>query len=244
MKTNLFLSICFIGLAVSLSSQAYSFKKPKGSYGWVLGMSMGTRTLDYNDIETITDDPANQIAYPEASLGQIRSFRLGFDYSKFLVGKTFFRTGLRVNSPAYNTFHLPTLDPELSKKYDTERTNSELRYRFRLREYKLEIPLVLRYHFMSDICAVFVEGGISTNIYLMSTVKKEVEHSSLEIVPVRSDRLNFQGLISIGSEWDLTDNLPMFVQMVIRYSPMQHQVGLTEARDFSCGVEFGTRKYF
>jgi len=244
MKTNLFLTALFSMLLHTLCAQYYSFKKPKGSIGFVIGSEFGARSLEYVDNSTsvINAPLQNQ----ELIQARSKSIRVGVNYSKFLAPDTYLRTGLRFSSPGYKSGFLTTVDTKLSDEYVAERDGVPFqdRYNFEIREYKIEIPMLLRYHFMTDKCAIFAEGGMSAEFNLASTVRKDIEKAKSEPVIVDSNLVNLYAVIAVGSEWEVTDSFPMFLQMVMRYTPIPYQLGQTQAREFTVGVELGTRKYF
>ncbi len=245
MRVLLLLALVLVCVS-TLSAQYYSFKKPKGSFGFIVGTEMGTRHIEEGQAsESFTD----AVVYRERRQAKNTNLRLGVNYSKFLQTNAYIKTGLRLNMPAFISSILPTLPSETSTAFkeqrDQEIAETDIQgYRFKVRQYKAEIPLLVRYHFMSDKCAVFIEGGLSTEIYLGSTVNTTKKRSRAKVVQIDTDLINVQTVLSIGSEWNLAEELPLFIQMTARYNPFTYTAGGREIKEFGMGAEIGTRKYF
>lgn len=231
-----FILFCFIS---ELYSQ-YSFKRPKGTYGVVFGFDLGMRLISGNegvDVRNLTgfDGVRNE----SANL----SFRLGFDYSRFLGNSIYLKSGVRVLNPSYRTIQLFSIDEEFRAELKAaDLTRKRL---YTQKYYFLEVPLHIRYVYTFRNCRSFVETGITTQYYL-GTILSTNRAGNEEVHKLREDifPLYFSGVLAIGAEYELKNGIPVFIQLITRYQINSIQKGMASERLISLGIEAGTRYYF
>ena len=237
MKLKLF-TLGFLLLPVFLFSQL------KSSFDVVAGLDYSFRILNENsETPVVPIRESNEKARIKA--------RFGFNYNIQVNKKLFTKTGLRLASVGYLTKESSNLrwgsehdgmggfinDPNLP---DEVKLTKE--YFF------VEVPLAVRYQLSESKFSLFVEAGLSPNIYLTTRTKQDLEG---EVTRVFSDnnvlgftRLHIVGSASVGANYTLNDNWQIFGQPIARY----HFTSLTRGNPvkenlYTLGLELGVRRF-
>jgi len=239
MKIKLLLVLMI--LPIWIFGQNYSWKKPKGTYGFILGFDLGMRHLSFEENYTALKEA--QKYYLIDSESALLSFRLGFDYSWFIAEDMYLKTGLRLTNPGYFSQQLESLNNK-DKLAINQDIGLEKNTTYNHRYFFLELPLAWRMIYQGRNCRSFIEAGISTQYYISTNLK--AANNPVETIKLRENifPFYFSGLIGIGAEYDLNDKIPVFIQLVCRYQLNRIDKGHVKEGLISLGIETGTRYYF
>ena len=215
--------------SISLLSGQYTFGKPEGSWGFVVGSEMGFRSYTTEDSILFHEVVARE--------GKRRSLRIGVNRSYHINDDFYFKTGLRFSDTGYQSWVLPNvrLREDESSPISSNRSSEVARHT------RLELPLALRHLFMSERCGMYVEAGLSPQLLLVQYKLNDGTLSS-----ERDDgrgRFSLMGTFSIGTEWYIR-KLPVFIEYAVRYQVTPTNINGIREREVGIGFELGTRKYF
>ncbi len=222
----------------------YSWQKPKGTYGFIFGFDFGMRDIRQKESIDLSLYGKNNFG-GVLNESALLSFRLGFNYSRYLGNDLFLKSGLRIINPAYDSYQMLALNSS-ERATLVEQGQVNLRQGYKYRYLFVEVPLHLRYVYSGKNCRSYVEAGVTGAYYLGTQLESKQVGSDSNPIKVREDisPLYISGVLAIGAEYDLTDNLPAFIQLVFRGQINEIDKGLVSERMYSMGIEFGSRHYF
>lgn len=219
----------------------YSFQKPKGTYGFVFGFDLGLRIMTEN-----SDEAKNYYSVYDHLLNESSklSYRIGFNFSRYINNGFYLKSGLRFINPAYNSLQMLALN-EADRGYAVN-VDSMAQTSYTYRYFFLEVPLHLRYVYANRNCRSFVELGVTTQYYLGTRLTYKTRSGDEGLIKLKEgiNPYYFTGVISIGAEFDFNDRTPAFIQLACRYQINAKDKGLVSERLVSLGIEAGTRHYF
>lgn len=159
-------------------------------------------------------------------------FRGGVNINLRLGRKLFFKSGIRYISNGYKSIKVK--DPGLP--YDPQ-------YKANIRF--IEIPTGFRYIFYCKKISCFAECGFATTYVLNYKLKSisDVDTKSEVIRDADMLDLHFNGIISIGLQTELNDEMLLFIQPIFRYELSTLSNAPVREHLYSAGAEFGLRYY-
>jgi len=153
------------------------------------------------------------------------ALRLGFNYNYKLVRNLYLKTGLRYANPGYErTFYkesagFNSTDLELRDQsiiYEVDQIKS---YKYHL----IETPLMLRYVYSSKCVKTYIEGGISSNVYLGSHVKTNLARAGSEIENTTQKeaikKMHLAAHFSFGADVLTWNQCALFLQLNLEQNP-------------------------
>ena len=218
----------------------------KSSFDIIGGVDYAYRTLSSNN------DTLSQIGTRNANeKGRVKA-RFGFNYNKKLKERLFFKTGVRLASVGYVVSDIDNLifGSDLDILEGSNGTaNSMDNGSFKSIEdnYFIEIPLMLRHELSAKKFSLFVDVGLSPNIYLSTRVKQifrgETTTQIIDSDTFDYSRLNLVGSLSLGMNYIMNDKWQFFAQSIGRYhfTPLISDAQIRENL-YTIGLELGVRK--
>lgn len=114
----------------------------------------------------------------------------------------------------------------------------------------IEVPLVIRYEFSNKKITPYVEAGFGVAYYLLHrniaklggerTVTTRTDVTSVS----RIQKVNLEGIIAFGANYNLKNNLQLFGQPTLRYHLTKLWDTDLKERLWALGLEVGLRREF
>lgn len=224
----------------------FGFSQSVSSIDLAGGIEYGYRNLQTNS----TEDIHKQIYEnrEEREIGNI-NWHLGANYNIVLVDQHLLRAGIQFSSLGYKTKELDLLwpsqhdgnggviiDPDL-----TETAHFNYNYLF------FEVPIAYRYEFKNkNKLSPFIELGIIPSLYI-STKTKLVTESTTEIeysdnTNINFNRLHLAGRASLGFNYDISEKLQLFSQLLMRYHLSPIGDAIINEYLYNMGLGIGIRR--
>jgi len=177
------------------------------------------------------------------------AYSFGINYNKNLSNNTYIRTGIQFSSLAYKSAKKTNLiwsgefedvgsvieDPSLPKEIQFFRN-----FLF------IDIPVAGRFEFNTKKLSPFVELGISPSVYITTQTKVETDiDTRIEFVDGTNyifKRINFNGFVSLGLQYAVSDTYRLFVQALSKYYITPFTNAPINERLFKNNIQFGIRR--
>ena len=230
----LLLSLCY---ACTSSAQKNSFKE-KNSIDFLFGYDVVFQQVDH------LLDQQNIYIKPKSAL------RLGFNYNYKLARNLYLKTGLRYANPGYErTFYKV---PIISNSTEITLRDQSVNYQIdQIKSYKyhlIETPLMLRYVYSSKCVKTYIEGGISSNVYLGSHVKTNLAQSESEMEngfeKEALKKVHLAAHFSFGADVLTWNQCALFIQLNTKYSLQNIREENYQEKHISLGWQSGVRYHF
>jgi len=233
-------SIAILLLIIPFLSSA----QMNSSFDFIVGIEQSYRSLSLAPDAFV---PINIIDLRDTNESAKFNWRIGFNYNKRLSNKFFLKSGIRLASVGYKGEKQTDLrwPSEISQEgymYDPSLFHElQLVYNY----WFIEVPLVARYEFSSKKFSPFLEAGVSPSYYLTTrtTTITDLGTSTTSMRGGNSPftNLHLVGVLSLGANYDITDQMQLFGQVIYRRHFSKLVVAPIQEYLYNYGLEFGIR---
>ncbi len=218
------------------------YTREVNSVDLVLGGDFGYRTISGEiSKEGVINSLNNRALYEAPKL----NYRFGLNYN-IGIRKLSARLGLRYANPGFaiaqriEKINIEEDINDITKVYDSN--GKRYKYKYQI----IEVPIGIRYILINTICQPYFEIGLSPTIYHKTIIEEIIglERTGIKYSwKEQINTMNYIGFASVGGNFNITENVSGFTQMIGRYQVNNLRKRETVEKLIGIGLEIGIR-YF